>query len=114
MGGDPRVITIPVVTPRLSSYWIRLVTRANPRIATELVEGLRSDILSHDDAIWAEMPGYVRTPFDDAVRTALAEEAHSLSIRTLLLERSMRSLAPLAADAGQEHAREDDVPSARA
>jgi uncharacterized protein YbjT (DUF2867 family) len=94
MGRRPRVVPVPFVTPRLSSYWIRLVTRANPYVATELVEGLRSDILSQGDAIWSEMPGYVRTTFDEAVRSAIEEEALGLSTSTLLLERALRSLAP--------------------
>ena len=29
MGKDPRLIGVPVITPRLSSYWIALVTRAD-------------------------------------------------------------------------------------
>jgi hypothetical protein len=34
---------VPFVSPHLSSYWIALVTRADTRIARQLVEGLRSD-----------------------------------------------------------------------
>jgi uncharacterized protein YbjT (DUF2867 family) len=93
MGRNPKVVSVPVVTPRLSSYWIRLVTRANPHIATELVEGLRSDIVSHGDAIWGEMPGHILTTFDDAVRSAIGEEAGGLSPSARLLERAMRSLS---------------------
>lgn len=99
LGRNPRVIDIPLVTPRLSSYWIRLVTRANPQVASELVEGLRSDILSQGAEIWSEMPKYVRTSFDDAVRSALQEEATGLSSSTLRIERAMRSLAPSSGNA---------------
>ena len=91
------VVSIPLVTPRLSSYWIRLVTRSEPHVAAELVEGLLSDILSRGNDIWAEMPDYRRTSFDDAVRTALKEEATALPTSTLFWERAMRSLAPAAA-----------------
>jgi len=93
LGQRPRVLDIPIVTPKLSSYWIRLVTRANPRVATELVEGLRSDIVSEGDEMWGEMPGYVRTPFEVAVRRALAEESRSLGGPTRAVERALHRLA---------------------
>jgi uncharacterized protein YbjT (DUF2867 family) len=93
MGHRPRVVGVPVVTPRLSSYWIRLVTRANPIVATELVEGLRSDIVSGGREIWDEMPPFARMSFDDAVRAALQEEAETLSARTRLLEGAIHQVA---------------------
>jgi hypothetical protein len=93
MGHNPRVINVPVVTPRLSSYWIRLVTRANPQLAAELIEGLRSDILATGPTIWAQMPGFVRTPFDEAVRLALSVEETSLPMTARLVERALHGLA---------------------
>ena len=93
LGHEPRVIDLPVVTPRLSSYWIRLVTRANPQVATELIEGLRSDILASGPQIWSTMPGFKRTPFDEAVRVALREEETSLPTSTKLVERALHNLA---------------------
>jgi uncharacterized protein YbjT (DUF2867 family) len=93
LGHQPRIINVPVVTPRLSSYWIRLVTRANPQLATELVEGLRSDILAVGPQIWPEMPGFVRTSFDEAVRHALHDEQSSLPMGARLVERALHNLA---------------------
>jgi uncharacterized protein YbjT (DUF2867 family) len=93
LGHEPRVIDVPVVTPRLSSYWIRLVTRANPQVATELIEGLRSDILASGPQIWSKMPDFQRTPFDEAVRLALREEETSLPASTRLVERALHNLA---------------------
>ncbi len=93
LGHQPRLINVPLVTPRLSSYWIRLVTRANPQLATELVEGLRSDILAVGPQIWSQMTGFVRTPFDEAVRQALRDEQSSLPMSTRLVERALHNLA---------------------
>ena len=35
---------VPVLSPRLSSYWIALVTRTNLALAKELVEGVKHDL----------------------------------------------------------------------
>lgn len=94
LGHAPRVLEIPFVTPRLSTYWIRLVTRANPAVANELVEGLRSDIVSRGPEIWTSLPDFARTPFDVAVRSALAEEAKHLAPRARLIERILKAIAP--------------------
>lgn len=93
LGQKPRAWSVPVVTPKLSSYWIRLVTRANPRLATELVEGLRSDIVSTGVSMWSEMPEHRRLSFDEAVRLALAEEEKSLDRGSRLVERALHRLA---------------------
>lgn len=89
LGHDPKVLGVPLVTPRLSSYWIRWVTRANPQVATELVEGLRSNIVADGPEIWDSMPDYPRTPFDEAVAIALREEARELPLRSRMLERML-------------------------
>ncbi len=93
LGNAPHVVRVPLITPRLSSYWIRLVTRAEPRVATELVEGLRSDILADGRTIWETMPDFARTSFDDAVRAALAEEEAALPDRTKVFEHALHRIA---------------------
>lgn len=93
LGQKPRVVEVPIVSPRLSSYWIRLVTRANPRVATELVEGLRSDIVSEGPELWTEMPEHRRKSFDEAVRLALGEEARGLPRTTRWVEHALHRLA---------------------
>ena len=52
----PLMIDLPVLTPTLSSYWIMLVTRANGRLAQELVQGLTSDLLIAGAGIWQLLP----------------------------------------------------------
>jgi uncharacterized protein YbjT (DUF2867 family) len=51
-GMRPLILEVPVVTPHLSTYWISLVTRADARVAAELVEGLRSDLVAPDRGFW--------------------------------------------------------------
>lgn len=88
------LMLLPVVTPRLSSYWIRLVTRADRRIAEELVEGLRSDLIVRDEGFWRLVQDHGRVPFDEAARRALVEEQRDLSRRSRIAESVIRALAP--------------------
>lgn len=91
LGIHPYTIRVPVLTPRLSSYWLKLVTRANFGVAQELVEGLTSDLIARDEGFWKLMPEYRRTPFDTAARRALDGEAASLPLRTRMLEYALQS-----------------------
>lgn len=93
LGQQPKAIDVPLVTPGLSSHWIRLITRANPSVAKELVEGLRSDIVAENETIWKEMPEYERTSFDNAVARALREEEEKLPPATKLVENVLHRLA---------------------
>ncbi len=43
------MIPVPVLTPRLSSYWVHLVTPAPAAIARPLIEGLRNEVVVQDD-----------------------------------------------------------------
>lgn len=95
MGLRPTMYPVPFLSPRLSSYWIRLVTRANGHIAEELVEGMRGDLTVEGDGFWARVPGYERTPFDLAARRALEGEARSLSLTARAVEGAIRSVGPL-------------------
>lgn len=45
------IIPVPVLTPRLSSAWIHLVTPLSHRIARPLAEGLRNRVVCRDDEI---------------------------------------------------------------
>jgi uncharacterized protein YndB with AHSA1/START domain len=50
------VIPVPVLTPRLSSLWIHLVTPLSREIAIPLAEGLRNRVVCRDDAAVRLMP----------------------------------------------------------
>ncbi len=71
-GRHPRIVEVPVLTPRLSSYWLHLVTPVGARVARPLIEGLRNETIVRDDAIRALVPREP-TPFRRAVEEALAE-----------------------------------------
>ena len=66
------IIRVPVLTPRLSSYWVDLVTSVPAEVARPLVEGLRSAVVVRDTSARRVLP-FDLTPFDTAVRAALAD-----------------------------------------
>jgi uncharacterized protein YbjT (DUF2867 family) len=68
----PRRITVPVLTPGLSSLWIGLVTPVDAGIARPLVEGLATETVVTDPTGMELLPGVERTPLATALRTAVA------------------------------------------
>jgi uncharacterized protein YbjT (DUF2867 family) len=69
-GKRPLIVEVPVLSPRLSSLWLHLVTPVKASVARPLVEGLRTPTVSGDDRIRALVP-FELTPFDEAAREAL-------------------------------------------
>jgi uncharacterized protein YbjT (DUF2867 family) len=65
------VLEVPVLTPRLSSMWLHVVTPVEAAVARPLIEGLRTPTVVRDDSI-RDLAPFEPTPFDDAVREALA------------------------------------------
>jgi uncharacterized protein YbjT (DUF2867 family) len=64
------LIPVPVLTPRLSSYWVDLVTPIPAAYSHPLIEGLRSEVIVHDTSA-QEIFGVDLTPYIAAVRQAL-------------------------------------------
>ena len=50
------VIPVPVLTPRLSSYWIHLITPLGHDIAKPLAEGLKNPVVCREDSITKIIP----------------------------------------------------------
>jgi uncharacterized protein YbjT (DUF2867 family) len=69
-GRRPLILEVPVLTPRLSSYWLHLVTPVRAGVARPLIEGLRNPTVAHDDRIRRLLPFPLAT-FSDAARRAL-------------------------------------------
>jgi uncharacterized protein YbjT (DUF2867 family) len=71
LGLRPRVIVpLPVLTPRLSSGWISLVTPVSYRIARPLAEGLRNRVVVTNDLTQRLMP-HRALSVREAIRRAL-------------------------------------------
>jgi uncharacterized protein YbjT (DUF2867 family) len=68
------VIPVPVLTPRLSSYWIHLVTPLGHDIARPLAEGLRNPVVCRDNRLAELIPQQLLT-VRQAIRAALTQVA---------------------------------------
>ncbi len=72
------VIPVPVLTPRLSSLWIHLVTPLSSRIARPLAEGLRNKVVCRNDEAVRLMPQRLLT-VRESISEALGElDAHDI------------------------------------
>jgi len=69
----PLILSVPVLTPNLSSYWVGLVTDVPSGVARPLILGLKNPVVVTDDSIRDHVEVDL-TPFDDAVAKALAPE----------------------------------------
>ena len=75
-GRRPLIVEVPVLTPRLSSYWLHLVTPVGAATARPLIEGLRNATVVRDKRI-PELIPFELTPFEAAVQAALDNTARS-------------------------------------
>ena len=67
------MVHVPVLTPRLSSYWIRLVTPLRASFAQPVVEGLRNETVLRTGAARALFPRITPSGYETAVRAALED-----------------------------------------
>ncbi len=69
-GRHPLIVGVPVLTPRLSSYWCGLTTSVPAALARPLIEGMSTPMVVHDDEARRRFPGIEPMPFRDALRRA--------------------------------------------
>jgi uncharacterized protein YbjT (DUF2867 family) len=68
------VLPVPLLTPRLSSAWLALVTDVNLATARTLVDSMTTEVIVRENPIQRLVPGPT-IGYDDAVRQALAARA---------------------------------------
>jgi uncharacterized protein YbjT (DUF2867 family) len=64
------IVRVPVLTPRLSSYWLALVTDIDVRTGRNLIDSLGTEVVVTDHSIRELVPGDP-LPYAEAVRRAL-------------------------------------------
>lgn len=72
------LISVPVLTPRLSSLWLGLVTPVYARVGRKLVDSLRNPTVVKDEAALQEFPIKPRG-LKEAIQRALLNEDHELA-----------------------------------
>ena len=68
----PLRVTVPVLTPRLSSLWVGLVTPVDTGVARPLIEGLSHETVVTDPSGMEALPARRRIGLDQALREAVA------------------------------------------
>jgi uncharacterized protein YbjT (DUF2867 family) len=66
------IIPVPVLTPRLSSYWVHWVTPIPAALARPLIEGLRNEVIVRQSQARDYFPTIELTPYPEAVQEALS------------------------------------------
>ena len=88
-----RVLPVPVLTPKLSSLWIHLVTPIGHRIARPLAEGLKNEVICRTDRATRLLPQELLS-VDEAIEAALTR------IDEQDVETSWSSAGPIPGDPG--------------
>ncbi len=66
-----RMLVVPFFTPRLSSYWVHLVTPIPASIARPLIDGLHNEVIVKDSAARRDFPEIVPMGYEEALLLAL-------------------------------------------
>jgi uncharacterized protein YbjT (DUF2867 family) len=72
------MVSVPMLTPRLSSYWLALVTDVDTATARNLVDSMSNEVIVTDDSIAKLIPG-APLGYDDAVQEAFRQRAEALA-----------------------------------
>lgn len=78
------IVSVPVLSPLLSSYWVDLVTPVSSKIARPLIEGLKNEVVVSDTTARERHPGIRPMGYEEAVRAALTRQIEGL--QTALVE----------------------------
>ncbi len=70
-------IPVPLFTPRLSSYWLILITPVPFKIASALVEGLKSETIKKNTNAEKYFPHIIPRSYRESIKKALQEEENS-------------------------------------
>jgi len=77
----PWIIAVPVLSPRLSSYWLRLITAVPTSTARALIEGLKLHIEADDSAIRALIPQRLLTYREAVAAVFETEQRNAVAAR---------------------------------
>ncbi len=71
------IVRVPVLTPRLSSYWLAFVTDVDVTTSRNLIDSMGTEVLVRDQSIREIVPGEPLT-YQEAVRRALEEDGREV------------------------------------
>jgi uncharacterized protein YbjT (DUF2867 family) len=65
------IIRVPVITPRLSSYWVNMVTPVPASVSRALIESLKTPTVVRDDTAQRLFPDIHPLPYAEAIRRTM-------------------------------------------
>jgi len=86
-----RILIIPFLTPRLSSYWVDLITPVKASLARPLIDSLKHEATVKDDAIKRIIPIKLKS-FEESIKAAEKEEEQKVKRKVAGQERTSHSL----------------------
>jgi uncharacterized protein YbjT (DUF2867 family) len=81
VGKHPLIIPVPVLSPRLSSYWLRLVTAVPTNTGRALIDGLKLHIEADDSEIRRLVPQHLLTYAEAVAEVFDIERRHAVAAR---------------------------------
>jgi uncharacterized protein YbjT (DUF2867 family) len=69
------IVTVPVLTPRLSSYWLALVTDVDVTTGRNLIDSMGTEVVVTDRSVEEVVPGEPLS-YEEAVRRAIVDAEH--------------------------------------
>ena len=74
------ILPVPLLTPRLSSLWLALVTDVDTKTGRVLVDSMTNEVVVRDTSVQQLVP-FELTSYEDAARAALDERAREAASR---------------------------------
>lgn len=71
------IIMLPFITPRLSSFWLFFITSVSYRLASNLVESMKTEIVCRDNQL-QQILRIETIPYEEAIRLAFVKIAQNL------------------------------------
>jgi uncharacterized protein YbjT (DUF2867 family) len=73
------IYTVPVMTPKLSSYWLYFVTSTSYKLAVNLVDSMKMEVICKDQRL-REILGIEPIPYPEAIRMAFLKIEQNLVV----------------------------------
>ncbi|NNF20273.1 MAG: SDR family oxidoreductase, partial [Flavobacteriaceae bacterium] len=73
------IITVPIMTPKLSSYWLYFVTATSYKLAVNLVDSMKMEVVARDNKL-QELLGIETHTYEEAIQMAFKKIEQNLVI----------------------------------
>ena len=73
------ILTVPVMTPKLSSYWLYFVTSTSYKLAVNLVDSMKMEVVARDNRL-QELLGIKTHTYEEAIEMAFKKIEQNLVI----------------------------------